>query len=64
MIIKVDKEAESVIKQMCDLSLKAGGLTNYDVVTETLKCIQVTEKETKDEKSLKITEVVAKPKVD
>jgi hypothetical protein len=41
MILKCDIEAESVIKQLCDIGLKAGGLANLQPILALMRSISV-----------------------
>ena len=43
MKLKVDKQAATVIKSMCDMALKAGGLQNLKLVTEVLNAMVIEE---------------------
>lgn len=40
MRILVDDEARGMIEQMCDVSLKVGGLQNLAAVTQVLKTME------------------------
>lgn len=39
MQIKTDKEGTVVIKQLCDVALKSGGLSNLGGITRVLACL-------------------------
>ena len=39
MQIKVDKEGAEVIKQLCDVALRAGGLSNLGAISRVLTCL-------------------------
>jgi len=41
MILKCDIEAEGVIKQLCDIGLKAGGLANLQPILALMRNISV-----------------------
>ena len=41
MVILVDKEALSVMNQLCDIALKSGGIQNLDGVNRILGCVKV-----------------------
>jgi len=40
MQIKVDKEGAEVIKQLCDVALRAGGLNSLAGITQVLTCLE------------------------
>ncbi len=46
MIIKVDKEGEKVLTDLCDLALRVGGLKNVNAVTQLLNTIEVIKNDT------------------
>ena len=39
MFIKADKEGAEVIKQLCDVALRAGGLSNLGVISNVLNSL-------------------------
>ncbi len=41
MVIKVDEEAADLVKQMCDISLKAGGLNSLQGVLMVVNNLQI-----------------------
>lgn len=41
MVIKVDNEAHDLLKQLCDIALKAGGIGNLQGVMVMLQSIQL-----------------------
>lgn len=45
MIIKVDNEGKEIIKQLCDATLRIGGIQNLDFVKSVLATIQIIEEE-------------------
>ena len=45
MIIKADKEARVAIEQLCDIALKAGGLSNMNGIGNILKSVEDIESE-------------------
>ena len=51
MKIKADKTGIEVIKQLCDLALKQGGLQNLNAVTQVLQSIEEIEKKSENTKS-------------
>ena len=40
MIIEADKEGVEVVKQLCDIALKQGGIQNLKGVTEVLAALK------------------------
>ena len=36
MLIKTDKEGAEVIRDLCDVALRAGGMANLAIITRTL----------------------------
>lgn len=50
MIIKVDKEAEGVLKNLCDVALKTAGLANLEGVLVILNKMELLKKEEKNKK--------------
>ncbi len=45
MIIKADEQGQEAIKQLCDLALKATGLSNLQGVIQILNSVQLEKKE-------------------
>ena len=45
MLIKVDDQGREAIKQLCDVALKFGGLTNLEAVSFILHSVQVEKQE-------------------
>jgi len=41
MVIKVDMEGQEMVKQLCDVALKAGGLNSLDGVMHVLRSIKL-----------------------
>lgn len=50
MIIKVDKEAQGLIKNLCDVALKTGGLANLEGVLAILNKMELLEEKPKKDK--------------
>jgi len=50
MILKVDKEANILIEQLCDLALKNAGIKNLKPVNEMLNAIELIEKQESEDK--------------
>jgi len=45
VIIKVDDQGREAIKQLCDVALKFGGLTNLEAVSFILHSVQLEKQE-------------------
>ena len=50
MIIKVDKEGQSVIEQLCDIALKQGGIQNLKQINLTLQSMELLPEPEKEDK--------------
>jgi hypothetical protein len=45
MVIKVDMEGQEMVKQLCDVALKAGGLSSLDGVMHVLRSVKLEKEE-------------------
>lgn len=53
MKIKADKEGISFIKDLCNLALKAGGISNLNEVNKLLNSIEIIKENTNEDKENK-----------